>query len=840
MRKLLGLMTVLATGAIISTGCGTSEETTSTESQKATIEGDATNIEDYVDLLNGDVKAQEKIIKDTVAKVKTPNGKVYYVDGYFFRKEENNTTKLYFAIPNIPLNAEVSIIFVKNKYKNTGKEVKVNPEEVVASTPDIKVISPKIEIKVDKVEPKKKIAIVKPENINLPVAFELLNTTIDKTQNIKDSNFKHVGNINVEGDEVHLYWNNNDNKLLALDVTNANASVVVGNTAFNDLLDDVKEMKIVGKNVYLMIYDSTNAYPGSITLLKDEKIKFNLTTSQAKVKKNFSKYEILDDGMYAYVGSAETINIDTTAPDKDGNNPSSNSKTLSTVSIAKWPYDNYTTSVDKKESKVNLKLELEFKNKKGTATLKLTDTNKTEKEILKVEVTGDGDSLNKAKATVQTKYKAFSTSNLKEIYNENVYVYTLADVKVSVASDGADSNGVYSVVAFKYNPFDLSKSYNASIKLEEGKDIFGNAKFTSIEVKNSNSPQYVVFKYRKIDTNSTIYKVDFTRETLSIDRVIEAKAIVKWDAENKALAFCNGTGDGEKGQIYVCNLEKNICERVYESENKFTDPKWIKILNIDNEDNLYLILNDNNNNFYLVKYNLSSGDKQVEKASGDTITNAPELEKVADDNPDVMVVKEGTSYYLINFKRNFIEKLNISSGDTLSNIEYLSSKGPAIANINRGGSDYICYTPDCDDPSSSWDCDSNSPINLKFDPETGKATILFENGTSGLYYKVCTSEEECKVTSSITFAGEKAKQIKSEEKCENKGKYEYISYTQGDNYTDVYIYKLIADDEKATINVDSFKFQNATGYEFKDVIKLDLDVLVKDPNYYYLFKERNN
>ena len=269
MRKLLGLMTVLATGAIISTGCGTSEETTSTESQKATIEGDATNIKDYVDLLGGDVKAQEKIIRDTVAKVKTPDGKVYYVDGYFFRKEENNTAKLYFAIPNIPLNAEVSIVFVKNKYKNTGKEVKVNPEEVVASTPDIKVISPKIEIKVDKVEPKKKIAIVKPENINLPVAFELLNTTIKKDEINED--FKHVGNINVEGDEVHLYWNDSNNKLLALDVTNVSASVVEDSNNFKEF-KYVKEMKIVDENVYLMIYDDTNAYPGSITLLKDEKL----------------------------------------------------------------------------------------------------------------------------------------------------------------------------------------------------------------------------------------------------------------------------------------------------------------------------------------------------------------------------------------------------------------------------------------------------------------------------------------------------------------------------------------------------------------------------------------
>jgi len=808
MRKLLGLMTVLTTGAIISVGCGTSSSSDTTTAQqqqeqqpeqgqqiqeKATIEGDATSIKKYIDFLDADLKANDQpVIKDVVARVKTSNGNIYCVDGYFFKKKEGEITKLYFAIPNVPLNAEVSIQFVNEKYENPGKPVNVTPEKVVASTPDIKVNSPKVEIKIEKFDPTKKIAIVKTENETVALkVFELLNTTIDKTQNI-NSNFEYVGNINVEGDEVHLYWNDGDNKLLALDVTKPKASVIVDSNDIADL-GKVKEINIKDGKVYVMMKDTTNTEStvGEITVSKSSKISVSLlTSSDKKVNDVYNVYVFKDDGMYALKDSLARVprNLtiaDSTAPQE--------LDPLSNIKLVKWDYNfnkieknkytklnadfNYDTDANGNVVKVGLTIDLLDSND-NSYNINICAANVYDSQVsgaVKLDSTA-------ISATVTLKDIGLSTQDPKDIYENKSKVYVLMDVSLSADAKGSnDSNAgtaaSKAAVILAYNPLDPSNFVHDKVSL---------------------------------DTNSNIQSADF---------------------KGNVLAFADSSA------AYVCNLDldSNLCQEVYTSTTEKI--AWIKVLNRKGND-VYLIIKDsngNNNINYLIKYDLSSQNAEVEgKASGNVIANAPTFIKVTDDNQDVMLVKDSTAntYYLIDYNEKSIKKTgNFPTDCGEDDLLNITSKGAAL--LYDKANQKVCYGSLKAGVYELYD--GVSLRSYKFNLKTGDVTLLLEN-TASLYYEVCTfSSLDCSKSSTLTF-------IESNSKFIGKvgNKYKYISYESSDNYTDVYIYKLIADDAKATINVDSFKYQNATGYKFEDVIKLDLDVLVKDPSYYYLFKERNN
>jgi len=845
MRKLLGLMTVLTAGAIISVGCGGGSGTTTTqaeenqtvtqpgenqtttqpgenqtvtqpgENQTVVIKGDVTNIKDEIPV-DADVRAgDDKKIRDVIAKVKTSDGKIEYKNGYF--KKEGD--KLYFVVKGVPADAEVSIIFVSEKFES---DEEVRPEKVqesiVAVTPNFKIASSdEVIIEVNSIN--EKVINIKPkQGASLPKAFELLNTNLQKEIN---DNFKFVGLLDLTNEKIHLYWDNTNNKLLALDTTNANASVLVNSENLENL-DKVKNITVKNnEKIYVMIRDAGKSGVGEITVSKGDKLSLVLKRASSEVSKTFNNYVFEDDGMYAFEVNPQAAEIkDTNDKAVDNKEKDSNDKTaeavLSEVRIAKWNYE--PLSLDgEKEAITKVKTNLRFYNANnqkpsGIATISLGD-----KSIFDTEVLGAaGNNPSKAIVKVETKYIKVSNYDSKTLYDENLEVYALLTVKVNLENSNTD----YAVVALKYNPFKLDKLEPKKHVLTLANDSNGGA--YNIQVIDTNAdPKFVVFKYDSTGKDY-IYKVDFTKEDVEISKFLENDQIDGVDVKGHILAFYNNNDD----KLYICDLNRdsNSCTEVASDNNDFA---WVKILKV-NEDDIYLIYRNSaaQAKSYLIKYNLSSNEKDVELENDIDNKN---IEIKTFNNLNIMILKVNKNpkeYYLVDFKRKSIEPINVD-GRRPFDIKELNLNYNAIVNYDGK----TCYVPNILLSTSSWNCTKDNFLSEKsyFDPKTGKAFMLFEN-KEGLYYKMCTPED-CEKVSSLKFAGAKTAKINENE---------YLSYTSSNDHTEIYYYKIIIDNTKATISIDSLKYQKVVGYELEDVINLNPDILVKDPNYYYLLKELNN
>ena len=561
-----------------------------------------------------------------------------------------------------------------------------------------------------------------------------------------------------------------------MDVTKPKASVIVDS---NDIpaLDDTVKIKRKGQNVYVVIDDGTKTSVGQIKINYSDKLSLSLLKADKTSNLfNCDVYDIKDDGIY--ILKKDLINANEKEPDLQLGTKDSTTKTkFAQLSSIKLVKWNYSFSKDSTSETVKL-----------WAQVDLDDSNSDAVLSIKLQ-SSDGTQFDLKTFKVDTDTKDYLDSAKATL---DVEYFTLSSTDPKVLYENKAE--AYALIEVE---FIGSKSNNALFK----------------------NKYVLLLKYNPLDPSKPI--------TYVLDSVSASKGA---SGVGNVLAFA----DSNSSAAYVCNLDldSNPCQKIYTS----TNIAWIKVLNRKGND-VYLIIKDNSDGGfnYLIKYDLSSQNAEVkEKASGDVIANAPTFIKATDDNQDVMLVKDTktNTYYLIDYNEKSIKKTaDFPTGCGEDDLLNITSKGAAL--LYDKANQKVCYGSLKAGVYELYD--GVSLRSYKLNLKTGDVTLLLEN-TASLYYEVCTfSSLDCSKSSTLTF-------IESNSKFIGKvgNKYKYISYEFSDNYTDVYIYKLIADDAKATINVDSFKYQNATGYEFKDVIKLDLDVLVQDPKYYYLFKERNN
>ena len=664
--------------------------------------------------------------------------------------------------------------------------------------------------------------------------------------------FKLLDIAKVDKDSVHLYWNSNKTKnLMLLDVTNPKASNV-------KKLCFAKNIKFINGSIYTIEDDNTAAYVAVYELQKEDKI--NLKNSKLSDKTNSSyeggKYTFEDDGIYVAKFNHDSNNVVSLRINQDSNKTSTFN--LANISSAKWD-DYHTLTLNEKAIAVNMQVTLvedsniDNDNTDSNVGFRLETTGGSKLTVEYIDGTTAGDH---ASLDVYLVYNQIEEMDPKKIYNGQVKGHALVGLKLAVDSNGGGIDKYkYTIVALNYNLAGQIDTNVGSITLETDK----TKKDHSARLLSGKNPKYVTFAY---ESNSYyLYKVDFTANTLSIDKLqdtndndVKVPNVNILDQKDHVLTVVDGTNN----KFYICNLNNNRCwdreDEIVGNGNAGNVQNPLKILKVD-DSNVYIgfyYVNGANKKLYVVKYDFNNSPIVADIRLQNI--NSIELVKTADDNPDVMVVRvvaddnndgtDETYYFLVDlrFGNPSIEKIQIPEDSTLT-IEKLKSNGISIFNYSKNGQSFICFGNLL--ISSTFDCDINAKLlNYNFDITAEKSVMLLYDSDK-LYYKACcydcigsSDESNCDIISSYFFEGKETVRI---------GNRKFLSYTVNnrESYTEAYIYKLTTNDTDLTIKEDYRIFQNITGHKFETAIPLDLnleDTLIKLKNapYYYLLKERNN